>query len=78
MSYKEKWGGWLQCKMREVVFAKEISCPSARQQVKAIKKAANSIKNHLLATDACISYSRNIAIAWKHKSLPNNHKIQSK
>jgi hypothetical protein len=64
--------------MREVVFAKEISCPSARQQVKASKKAANSIKNHLWATDACISYSRNIAIAWKHKSLPNNHKIQSK
>jgi hypothetical protein len=34
--------------MRDYVFAKKISCPSARQLVKASKKTANSTKNHLL------------------------------
>ena len=53
--------------MRDYVFAKEISCPSARQLVKASRKIVSSIKNHLLKTDACILCSMNIAIAWMHK-----------
>ena len=53
--------------MRDYVFAKEISCPSVRLIVKAIKKTANSAKSRLLQIDVCTICLMSIAIAWMHK-----------